>query len=75
MRHRENDYKEFYEDALLTLSKKEEKISDLLFEPDKLRWYLYGLTIEKHADNSGVDQLGFFELGTTIFYKKHFSSQ
>lgn len=37
MRHRENDYKEFYEDALLTLSKKEEKISDLLFEPDKLR--------------------------------------
>jgi transposase len=42
MENGEKDYKKLYEDALLTLSEKEEIISDQQFELDKLRRHLFG---------------------------------
>ncbi|ERM81678.1 hypothetical protein P872_19470 [Rhodonellum psychrophilum GCM71 = DSM 17998] len=72
MEHGEKDYKKLYEEALLTLSEKEEIliqkeeiISDQQFELDKLRRHLFGFKSEKRANNVGDDQLGLFELGTT----------
>lgn len=72
MENGENDYKKLYEEALLTLSEKEEIltlkeeiISNQLFELDKLRRHLFGFRSEKRTGNTGDDQLGLFELGTT----------
>jgi transposase len=66
------DYKKLYEEALLTISEKEESllvkeeiISDQQFELDKLRKHLFGFRSEKRTGNTGDDQLGLFELGTT----------
>jgi transposase len=65
MENGEKDYKKLYEEALLTLSEKEEIISDQQFELDKLRRHLFGFRSEKRTNNVGDDQLGLFELGTT----------
>jgi len=79
MENRPTDYRNLYEEALLTLSEKEEKliekelkikdnehvIADLLFEMDKLKKYIFGFKSEKHISNVGVNQMGLFELGTT----------
>jgi hypothetical protein len=72
MENGEKDYKKLYEEALLTLSEKEENllrkdeiISDRQFERDKLRRHLFGFKSEKRTSNVGDDQLGIFELGTT----------
>jgi transposase len=65
MENGEKDYKKLYEDALLTISEKEEIISDQQFELDKLRRHLFGFKSEKRTNNVGDDQLGLFELGTT----------
>ena len=66
------DYKKLYEETLLTLCEKEEKlsqkadiISDLQSELDKLRKHLFGFKSEKRTGNAGDDQMGLFELGTT----------
>lgn len=61
----EKDYKMLYEEALLTVSEKEDIISDQQFELDKLRRHLFGFKSEKRTNNVGDDQLGLFELGTT----------
>lgn len=70
MKNREADYKQLYEQTLLTLSEKEEKltqkeelISDLKFELDKLRRHLFGSKSEKRDNQAGENQLGLFELG------------
>lgn len=65
MENGEKDYKKLYEEALLTISEKEEIISDQQFELDKLRRHLFGFRSEKRPSNLGDDQLGLFELGTT----------
>jgi transposase len=72
MENREADYKQLYEQTLLTLSEKEEKltqkeeiISDLKVELDKLRRALFAPKSEKRDSQAGEDQLGLFELGTT----------
>jgi len=72
MENRATDYKKLYEDALLDLSEKEEKlsrkeevISDLRSELDKLRRHIFGFKSEKRTGNVGENQLGLFELGTT----------
>jgi len=72
MENREADYKKLYEETLLTLSEKEEKltqkeeiISDLKVELDKLRRALFAPKSEKRDSQAGEDQLGLFELGTT----------
>jgi transposase len=66
------DYKKQYEEALLTLSEKEETLSqkediitDLQFELDKLRRHLFGSKSEKRNGNIGDNQMGLFELGVT----------
>lgn len=79
MEDREKDYKKLYEETLLTLSEKEEllvskqqeltekeeTISDLKVELDKLRRALFAPKSEKRNSPAGEDQLGLFELGTT----------
>ena len=65
MKDRETDYKKLYEETLLTLSEKEEVISDLKVELDKLRRALFAPKSEKRDSQAGEDQLGLFELGTT----------
>jgi transposase len=60
------DYKKLYEQSLLTISEKEEKIRSLGFELDKFRKYIFGKKSEKFsASKAGVGQIGLFELGTT----------
>lgn len=65
MENRGTDYKTLYEEALLTMSEKEDIITDLQFELDKLRRYIFGSKSEKHPNNVGLNQIGLFELGTT----------
>ncbi|MFO7822929.1 MAG: IS66 family transposase [Cyclobacterium sp.] len=72
MENTSTDYKKLYEqeleahrESLLTISKKEEKITDLQFELDKLRKYIFGSKSEKRTGNVGLNQMGLFELGTT----------
>jgi transposase len=72
MENGEKDYKKLYEEALLTISQKEELlcekeeiISNQQFQLDKLRRHLFGFKSEKRTNNVGNDQLGLFELGTT----------
>lgn len=59
------DYKKRYEETLLTLAEKEDVISDLKSELDKLRRQLFGFKSEKRDSHTGENQLGLFELGTT----------
>ena len=72
MENTATDYKKLYEqeleahrESLLTISKKEEKITDLQFELDKLKRYFLGSKSEKRTGNVGLNQMGLFELGTT----------
>lgn len=72
MENTPTDYKKLYEqeleahrESLLTISEKEEKITDLQFELDKLRKYIFGSKSEKRTGNVGLNQMGLFELGTT----------
>lgn len=72
MENGKKDYEKLYEEALLTLSEKEENlvqkediISDLRIELDKLRKHLFGSKSEKRTGDTGDDQLGLFELGVT----------
>ncbi len=79
MEDKEISYKKLYEEALLTMSEKEDLlsqkeemlsekeaiISDLKFELDKLRKYLFGSKSEKRNTLVGDNQLGIFELGVT----------
>ncbi len=73
MENRAADYKKLYEDALLTVSEKDNIISDMQFELDKLRKYIFGFKSEKRKGDAGVDQLGLFELGTTKAVKEELS--
>lgn len=65
MENKETDYKKLYEEALLTVSQKEDIISDLQSELDKLRRHLFGSKSEKRTGNTGDNQMGLFELGVT----------
>jgi transposase len=65
MENKETGYKKLYEDTLLVLSQKEEAISDLRFELDKLRRYIFGFKSEKRTSAVSQDQMGLFDLGTT----------
>ncbi|WP_439484113.1 IS66 family transposase [Cyclobacterium plantarum] len=72
MENTATDYKKLYEqeleahrESLLTISKKEEKITNLQFELDKLKRYFLGSKSEKRTGNVGLNQMGLFELGTT----------
>ena len=72
MENRETDHQKLYKQTLLTLSEKEEKltqkeevISDLEFELNKLRRHLYEFISEKWDNQVGENQLGLFELGVT----------
>ena len=56
------DYKKRYEQSLLTLSEKEEKIAFLSFELDKFRKYIFGKKSEKFpSPKTGEGQLDLFE--------------
>ena len=79
MENKGTDYKKLYEEALLIISEKEENlahkegvlsrkediISDLRSELDKLRRHLFGSKSEKRNGNTGDGQMGLFELGVT----------
>jgi transposase len=65
MGNREIDYKMLYEEALLTLSEKDEIISVQQFELQKLYKFISGFKSERHVSTVGEHQLGLFELGTT----------
>src|SRR5690606_25192064 len=82
MENRDPDYKKLYEETLLTLLEKEEKltrkeeiISDLKYELDKLRRHLFGSKSEKRDIRTGDSQLGLFELGTTKAVQEELSQQ
>lgn len=71
MENRQKDYKLLYEEALLTISQKEELlcekdriIANQLFQLEKFQKALFGPKSEKHKTNAGEGQLGLFELGT-----------
>ncbi|QDH79623.1 IS66 family transposase [Echinicola soli] len=65
MENKGTDYKKLYEEALLTVSEKEDAIADLQSELDKLRRYIFGTKSEKRTGSTDQNQLGIFELGTT----------
>jgi len=72
MENTATDYKKLYEqeleahrESLLTISKKEDKITYLEFELDKLRKHIFGSKSEKRTVSVGLNQMGLFELGTT----------
>ena len=77
MENTAKDYKKLYEESLLTISEKEEEylkvvsskdeqISQLNFELDKFRRYLFGSKSEKLPVREGdLSQMNLFELGTT----------
>jgi hypothetical protein len=65
MGNREIDYKMLYDEALLTLSEKDEIISVQQFELQKLYKFISGFKSERHVSAVGEHQLGLFELGTT----------
>ncbi|WP_114751950.1 IS66 family transposase [Pleomorphovibrio marinus] len=72
MENTATDYKKLYEQeleahrvSLLTMSEKEDTISDLRFELDKLRRHIFGSKSEKRGSHVGENQMGLFELGTT----------
>jgi hypothetical protein len=70
------DYKKLYEQSLLTISEKEEKIASLSFELDKFRKYIFGKKSEKFtAPKAGEGQIYLFELGTTQVQQEELSEQ
>lgn len=77
------DYKKLYEKSLLTISEneeslteKDETITQLSFELDKFRKYLFGKKNEKlSGSNSDVSQLYLFDLGTTQAQQEELSEQ
>jgi hypothetical protein len=70
------DYKKLYEQSLLTISEKEEKIASLSFELDKFRKYIFGKKSEKFtAPKAGEGQIDLFELGTTQVQQEELSEQ
>ena len=70
------NYKKLYEQSLLTLSEKEEKIASLSFELDKFRKYIFGKKSEKFATpKTGEGQIDPFELGTTQAQQEELSHQ
>jgi len=74
MENKEADYKKLYEEALLTVSEKDNIISDMLSELDKLRKYIFGFKSEKRKGGAGEDQMGLFELGTTKSVQEELSA-
>jgi transposase len=70
------DYKLLYEQSLLMISKRDQKITQLSFELDKFRKYLFGKKSEKLSVVSGdVAQMDLFELGTTQQQQEVLSEQ
>jgi len=70
------DYKKLYEQSLLTISEKEEKIASLSFELDKFRKYIFGKKSEKFvAPKAGEGQIDLFELGTNQARQEELSEQ
>ena len=70
------DYKKLYEESLLTISEKEDKISQLIFELDKFRRYIFGRKSEKLSSRE-VDllQMNLFDLGTTPEQQEELSEE
>jgi transposase len=58
-------YTKRYEETLLAVYEKEDLISDLQSELDKLLRHIFGFKSEKRTGNVGESQLGLFELDTT----------
>lgn len=76
MENTAKDYKKLYQESLLTISKKEEQITQLSFELDKFRRYLFGSKSEKlPIDQTDVSQMSLFELGTTQEQQEELSEQ
>ena len=87
----EKDYKKLYEESLLTISgyegeqaesrltisKKDEQITQLTFELDKLRRHLFGGKSEKLPALKEVDlsQMSLFDLGTTQEQQEELSEE
>ncbi len=70
------DLELLYEEALLTIAKKDETIEALNFELDKFRKYIYGQKNEKiPASDLGAGQLGLFDLGTTQEQQEELSKE
>jgi len=77
MKNTAADYKKLYEQSLLTISEKEEEhlkvvsskdeqITQLSFELDKFRRYLFGSKSEKlPVQDTDLSQMNLFDLGTT----------
>lgn len=76
MENTATDYKKLYEQSLLTISQKEEKIASLTFELDKFRKYIFGKRSEKFSPSrAGAGQIDLFELGTTQAQQEALSSE
>lgn len=70
------DYKKLYEQSLETISKKEEQITQLSFELDKFRRYLFGSKSEKlPVQETDLSQMSLFDLGTTVEQQEALSEQ
>jgi len=70
------DYKKLYEESLLTISEKEDKISQLIFELDKFRRYIHGSKSEKLSSRE-IDllQMNLFDLGITPEQQEELSEE
>lgn len=90
MKNTATDYQKLYEESLLTISKKEEElakerqlniskdeqISQLSFELDKFRRYLFGSKSEKlPVREVDLSQMNLFDLGTTQEQQEELSEQ
>lgn len=77
------DYKKLYQESLLTISRKEEtitekdeKIIQLSFELDKFRRYLFGKKSEKlPVQEAALAQMNLFDLGTAPEQQEKLSEQ
>lgn len=70
------NYKKLYEESLLTISKKEEQISQLSFELDKFRRYIFGSKSEKlSVQDTDLSQMSLFDLGTTQEQQEELSDE
>lgn len=77
------DYKKLYEQSLLTISRneeiiseKDERITQLSFELDKFRRYLFGSKSEKlPVQEVDLSQMNLFDLGTTQEQQEELSQQ
>lgn len=76
MENTATDYKKLYEESLLTISQKEEQITQLSFELDKFRRYLFGSKSEKlPVQDTDLSQMNLFDLGTTPEQQEELSEQ